>query len=437
MRRWAISPIRPCCAGRWTPTRVVFHLAAIVSGQAEADFDLGMRINLDASRALLETCRALGHRPRDLHQLRRGVWRRPAETVRDDTALNPQSSYGTQKAIAELLLADYTRRGFVDGRVLRLPTISVRPGKPNAAASSFASGMIREPLNGEDAVCPVRPGTRLWLLSPRGDRGAGGRLRAGRARLDSRAPINLPGVCVTAQDMARALREVAGDTVADRIHWEPDARVERIVGSWPGRWDTSRPNGWGCRATAASPTSSGPHRRRPAALSAPAAHHRNSSPSLSSHHEQHNFFFYLDRPPRRRGRPGRDGLGHRPQPAPRRPDRHVRMTCAPRPPPPSRGRGRRAATLAEMARACDVIVSVVVNAQQTEAVLFGDGGLAGDLQPGSVFVMCSTVDPNWSVALEARLQALGLHYLDADLRRRGEAAAGQMTMMTAGSAAAL
>ena len=162
-------------------TRVVFHLAAIVSGQAEADFDLGMRINLDASRALLETCRALGHRPRVIFTSSVAVYGGDLpEIVRDDTALNPQSSYGTQKAIAELLLADYTRRGFVDGRVLRLPTISVRPGKPNAAASSFASGMIREPLNGEDAVCPVRPGTRLWLLSPRGDRGAGGGLRAGR-----------------------------------------------------------------------------------------------------------------------------------------------------------------------------------------------------------------------------------------------------------------
>ena len=268
-------------------TRVVFHLAAIVSGQAEADFDLGMRINLDASRALLETCRAGTPAARDLHQLRRGVRRRPAEIVRDDTALNPQSSYGTQKAIAELLLADYTRRGFVDGRVLRLPTISVRPGKPNAAASSFASGMIREPLNGEDAVCPVRPGTRLWPVAARRDRGAGGGLQLDAARLDSRAPINLPGVCVTAQDMARALREVAGDTVADRIHWEPDARVERIVGSWPGRWDTSGPNGWGCRATAASPTSSGPtstttcraERARPPVI---ATHRRHSLHTMNS-----------------------------------------------------------------------------------------------------------------------------------------------------------
>ena len=151
-----------------TDTQAIFHLAAIVSGQAEADFDLGMRINLDASRLLLEVCRALGHRAaRAVHEFGRGVWRRAARFVQDDTALNPQSSYGTQKAIAELLLNDYARRGFVDGRVLRLPTISVRPGKPNAAASSFASGIIREPLNGERAVCPVDGETRLWLLSPK------------------------------------------------------------------------------------------------------------------------------------------------------------------------------------------------------------------------------------------------------------------------------
>ncbi|MBV7499307.1 D-erythronate dehydrogenase [Achromobacter sp. ACM05] len=223
-------------------TRAIFHLAAIVSGQAEADFDLGMRINLDASRALLETCRALGHKPRVIFTSSVAVYGgNLPDTVRDDTALNPQSSYGTQKAIAELLLADYTRRGFVDGRVLRLPTISVRPGRPNAAASSFASGIIREPLNGEPAVCPVGADTRLWLLSPRGAIAA---LIAG-CELDAdamadRTPINLPGVSVTAAEMAQALREVAGDEVADRISWQADARVERIVGSWPGRWDTSR-----------------------------------------------------------------------------------------------------------------------------------------------------------------------------------------------------
>jgi nucleoside-diphosphate-sugar epimerase len=225
-----------------TDTRAIFHLAAIVSGQAEADFDLGMRINLDASRALLETCRALGHKPRVIFTSSVAVYGgNLPDTVRDDTALNPQSSYGTQKAIAELLLADYTRRGFVDGRVLRLPTISVRPGRPNAAASSFASGIIREPLNGEPAVCPVGADTRLWLLSPRGAIQA---LIAG-CELDAdaiadRTPINLPGVSVTAVEMVQALREVAGDEVADRISWQADARVERIVGSWPGRWDTSR-----------------------------------------------------------------------------------------------------------------------------------------------------------------------------------------------------
>ena len=225
-----------------TDTRAIFHLAAIVSGQAEADFDLGMRINLDASRALLDVCRALGHRPRVVFTSSVAVYGGdlPA-TVRDDTALNPQSSYGTQKAIAELLLADYTRRGFVDGRVLRLPTISVRPGRPNAAASSFASGIIREPLNGEPAVCPVNADTRLWLLSPRGAIQA---LIAGcelpADAVQERMPINLPGVSVTVSDMEQALREVAGDDVADRITWRPDERVERIVGSWPGQWDTTR-----------------------------------------------------------------------------------------------------------------------------------------------------------------------------------------------------
>ncbi len=225
-----------------TQTRAVFHLAAIVSGQAEADFDLGMRINLDASRALLETCRALGHQPRVIFTSSVAVYGGDLpDIVRDDTALNPQSSYGTQKAIAELLLADYTRRGFVDGRVLRLPTISVRPGRPNAAASSFASGIIREPLNGEPAVCPVGEDTRLWLLSPRGAIQA---LIAGcelpADAVADRAPINLPGVSVSVADMTQALREVAGDDVADRITWQRDERVERIVGSWPGQWDTAR-----------------------------------------------------------------------------------------------------------------------------------------------------------------------------------------------------
>ncbi|MDR8395835.1 SDR family oxidoreductase [Paraburkholderia sp. USG1] len=223
-------------------TSAIFHLAAIVSGQAEADFDLGMRINLDASRLLLETCRQRGHRPRVLFTSSVAVYGGELpDVVQDDTALNPQSSYGAQKAIAELLLNDYARRGFVDGRVLRLPTISVRPGKPNAAASSFASGIIREPLNGEAAVCPVAGSTRLWLLSPRkAIESLIAGLELDSAALGNQRVLNLPGISVSVDEMVAALREVAGDAAVGRIVWEPDARVEKIVGSWPGRWDTSR-----------------------------------------------------------------------------------------------------------------------------------------------------------------------------------------------------
>lgn len=229
-----------------TDTAAVFHLAAIVSGQAEAEFDLGMRINLDASRTLLEVCRARGHRPRVVFTSSVAVYGGTLpDVVRDDTALNPQSSYGTQKAMAELLLNDYTRRGFVDGRVLRLPTISVRPGRPNAAASSFASGIIREPLNGETSVCPVPRSTRLWLLSPRRAIDA---LVAGceldAAVLDAlpgnRRVVNLPGISVSVDEMIAALREVAGDEAVKRIRHEVDDRIAKIVVSWPGRWDTSR-----------------------------------------------------------------------------------------------------------------------------------------------------------------------------------------------------
>jgi nucleoside-diphosphate-sugar epimerase len=149
-------------------TGAIFHLAAIVSGMAEAEFDTGMRINLDATRSLLEVCRAHGHRPRIVFTSSVAVYGgRLPEIVTDDSVVNPQTSYGTQKAIGELLISDYSRKGFVDGRALRLPTVSVRPGRPNAAASSFASGIIREPLNGEDAVCPVDDVTRVLLISPR------------------------------------------------------------------------------------------------------------------------------------------------------------------------------------------------------------------------------------------------------------------------------
>lgn len=235
-----------------TDTAAIFHLAAIVSGQAEADFELGMRINLDASRLLLDVCRARGHRPRVVFTSSVAVYGGALpDIVQDDTALNPQSSYGVQKAIAELLLADYTRRGFVDGRVLRLPTISVRPGRPNAAASSFASGIVREPLNGEEAVCPVPLDTRLWLLSPRRAIDA---LIAGwelaSEQLGNRRTLNLPGISVSVDEMIAALREVAGAAAARRIRYDEDERIVKIVGSWPGRWDTSRAEQLGLRGDA-------------------------------------------------------------------------------------------------------------------------------------------------------------------------------------------
>jgi len=223
-------------------TSSIFHLAAVVSGQAEADFDLGMRVNLDASRRLLETCRQLGHVPKVVFTSSVAVYGGMLpDVVRDSTALNPQSSYGTQKAVAELLLNDYSRRGFVDGRALRLPTISIRPGKPNKAASSFASGILREPLNGQAAVCPVSDGLRLWLSSPRQ---AVESLIAGHelpgASLGLSRSINLPGLSVTVGEMLAALARVAGAEVAARVSFQRDTAVENIVASWPGAWDDSR-----------------------------------------------------------------------------------------------------------------------------------------------------------------------------------------------------
>jgi nucleoside-diphosphate-sugar epimerase len=228
----------------------IFHLAAVVSGMAEADFDLGMRVNVDASRALLDVCRSLGHRPRIVFASSVAVYGGDLPAlVLDGTALMPQSSYGAQKAIVELLLSDYTRRGFIDGRVLRLPTISVRPGRPNAAASSFASGIIREPLNGEDAICPVPADTRLWLLSPATAIDCLIALHdASPTTLGLNRVVNAPGLSVTAGEMVAALERIAGPDVAARVRWERDPRVERIVASWPGAWDTSRARALGLPA---------------------------------------------------------------------------------------------------------------------------------------------------------------------------------------------
>ena len=223
-------------------TTSVFHLAAIVSGMAEADFDLGLRVNVDATRTLLELCRGLGQAPRFVFTSSVAVFGGDLpSTVPDTMALNPQTSYGVQKAIGELLVSDYTRRGFIDGRALRLPTITVRPGRPNAAASSFASGIIREPVNGEPAICPVGPDARMWVMSPATV--VRSLLLAHDLPADAlgnNRAITLPGISVTVGDMVAALERVAGQEVAARIRWERDPTISRMVAGWPGAFEAAR-----------------------------------------------------------------------------------------------------------------------------------------------------------------------------------------------------
>jgi nucleoside-diphosphate-sugar epimerase len=219
-------------------TDTVFHLAAVVSGQAEADFDVGMRVNLDATRALLERCRTLQAPPKFVFTSSLAVFGGPLpDPVPDNAPVTPQASYGAQKAIGELLVYDMTRKGFIDGRSLRLPTITVRPGKPNKAASSFASGIIREPLAGVDAACPVAPATRMWVQSPRAviENLVVGHEAPAAAFTHTRS-INVPGICVAVGDMVASLRAVAGDAVADRVKWNYDPAIDRIVSTWPANF---------------------------------------------------------------------------------------------------------------------------------------------------------------------------------------------------------
>lgn len=230
-------------------THAVFHLAAIVSGMAEAEFDLGMRVNVDATRQLLEACRKAGHRPRLVFASSVAVFGGDLpDVVQDTTALNPQTSYGVQKAIGELLVSDYSRRGFIDGRSLRLPTISVRPGKPNAAASSFASGIVREPVNGQEAICPVGPDARMWLMSPATV--VDNLIHAHDLppeQLGTNRVLNLPGISVSAGEMVAALERVAGRDVASRVRWAKDERIARMVAGWPGAFDAARARSLGFR----------------------------------------------------------------------------------------------------------------------------------------------------------------------------------------------
>ena len=216
-------------------TGTVFHLAAVVSGQAEADTDIGYRVNLDGTRAVLEACRALGTAPRLVFASSLAVYggdMPPA--IADDTPLTPQTSYGAQKAIGELLVNDYSRKGYIDGRALRLPTIVVRPGRPNRAASTWVSSIFREPLSGVDVVCPVSRESVMACLSPR-------RLVAAiekvhdlpASRFGYSRSVLLPGISITVEEMVAALRRAGGEAAVKRIRWEPDAVVQKIVDGWP------------------------------------------------------------------------------------------------------------------------------------------------------------------------------------------------------------
>jgi D-erythronate 2-dehydrogenase len=205
----------------------VFHLAAIVSANAEQDFDLGMRVNLDGTRYILDACRALPNTPRLVFASSVAVYGGEVPEVLDDlTILTPETSYGTQKAIGEMLVQDYSRKGFLDGRSLRLPTIVVRPGAPNLAASTFASSIVREPLAGQEAICPVAPEAAMYVLSPR--KVIEALVRAYELPPDAwgrNRRLLLPGLTVRIGAMVEALAEVAGRRVADRIRWEPDERI--------------------------------------------------------------------------------------------------------------------------------------------------------------------------------------------------------------------
>ena len=222
----------------------VVHLAAVVSSGAEADFDLGMSVNLDGLRAMLERLRALGTCPKVVFTSSVAAFGKTPPVVTDDTPTRPQSSYGAQKAIGEYIINDMSRKGFIDGRVMRLPTVVVRPGKPNKAASSFASGIMREPLNGEATICPVRPDLPLWIASPRAvTKALVHALETPTTLWEPWRTINLCGITVTVEEMVTALGRVGGDP--GLIKWQRDSHIEAIVGTWPGAFVTPRADAMG------------------------------------------------------------------------------------------------------------------------------------------------------------------------------------------------
>ena len=231
---------------------VIFHLAAIVSGEAEQDFDKGYRINLDGTRYLFEAIRKIGggYKPRVVFTSSIAVFGAPfPDAIYDEFFTTPLTSYGTQKAIGELLLNDYSRRGFFDGVALRFPTICVRPGKPNKAASGFFSNIIREPLAGHDAVLPVPDSVMHWHASPRA--AVGFLIHAATmdtAKLGNRRTVTLPGLACTIAEQIEALRRVAGEKVVARIKREPDATIMKIVEGWPRNFNAKRAQDLGFQA---------------------------------------------------------------------------------------------------------------------------------------------------------------------------------------------
>src|SRR4051812_8272928 len=223
---------------------LIFHLAAVVSGEAEADFEKGYRVNLDGTRYLFEAIRKIGdgYKPKLVFTSSIAVFGAPfPEAIGDEFLSAPLTSYGTQKAISELLLSDYSRRGFFDGIGIRLPTICVRPGKPNKAASGFFSGILREPLAGQEAVLPVADTVRHWFASPRA--AIQFLLHASQMnteKLGTRRNLSMPGIAATIAEEIESLRRVAGEKAVRLIRREPDPAIMRIVDGWPRNFEARR-----------------------------------------------------------------------------------------------------------------------------------------------------------------------------------------------------
>ncbi len=225
----------------------IFHLASVVSAGAEANFELGYRVNLDGTRALLDQCRSAPGTPRLVFTSSIAVYGGTLPEVIDDSVIPcPQLSYGAQKLIGETLVADYTRKGYLDGRSLRLPTVMVRTGRPNLAASTWASSIIREPLAGQDVVCPVEPRSYMACLSARKTVEALIHMHdLPSARLGVQRMVQLPGIPVTAGEMVEAAMRQAGDRRTGQVVWQPDPKIQAIVDGWPRETRSARADALG------------------------------------------------------------------------------------------------------------------------------------------------------------------------------------------------